>query len=259
MALSSKAPLLAPKALILVAPGSNREADLAHAIQTAGGDPHTIPLNMLSKNKDLLDRYRLVALPGGFSYGDLFGAGRAWAHELTSRFQDILDHFIDGQRAVIGVGNGFQALVRAGILPHARKSATLAQNASGQFESRWVQLSSNRTNPSPWLIGINLIECPVAHYEGRFVIRENSTIPEQQIAFYYVTRSGKIAAGDYPANPNGSTLDIAGLTNLSGNVLGMMPHPENHVIPWQHPAWTRDTHGGLCVRLFENGLKAFCP
>jgi len=249
------------KVLILHAPGTNRDGDLAEAIRLAGGDPKIVPLSRLKNNDKHWSEYAMLALPGGFSYGDALGAGRLWALELQTAFEDLLQVFAESQRPVIGICNGFQVLVKAGILPGNGQTATLTFNASGHFECRWVTLRPNLTSSSPWFKDLPPIFCPVAHGEGRFLLAEGQTLPMEQIGLTYVYPNGTPANGDYPTNPNGSPLDIAGITNPAGNVLGLMPHAENHIYAHQHPTWTRNDScdrgksGGLGIMLFENGLK----
>lgn len=252
----SDPPLHAPKVLVLHAPGTNRDGDLATAVRIAGGDPVIYPLGRLKSDSLPLDRYAMLALPGGFSYGDALGAGRLWALEIASTFEDAVAHFVDSGKPVIGICNGFQALVKAGVLT-GPAPITLTFNASGRFECRWVRLLPNPENGSPWLRELPEIECPVAHGEGRFLVREGEVFPEDRIALQYASTGGEAAGGKYPANPNGSLQDIAGITNEAGNVLGLMPHPEDHIYPWQHPTWTRGANKGLAVQLFENGLTGF--
>lgn len=244
-----------PKVLILHAPGTNRDGDLAEAIRLADGEPDIVLISHLGKNDKKWNKYQMLALPGGFSYGDALGAGRLWALELRTTFEDLLQSFIGNNRPVIGICNGFQALLKAGILPGNGRSATLTHNISGHFECRWVTLKPNPTNPSPWLKDISLIHCPVAHGEGRFLLPKNQSFPQDQIGITYSHTDGTPAKGLYATNPNGSYLDIAGITNPKGNILGMMPHPEDHIYPYQHPNWTRGEKWGNGIRLFANGLR----
>jgi phosphoribosylformylglycinamidine synthase len=241
--------------LILHAPGTNRDGDVAAAIRLCGGDPQIRPLTRLRMEKTRWLDFGMLVLPGGFSYGDALGAGKLWALDLATWFSEQIQGFIDSGRPVVGICNGFQALVKAGLLPGDGRQATLTFNASNRFECRWVRLAANPANPSPWLAGEPVVTCPVAHGEGRFLMEETTSLPENQIALRYCLTDGSLAAGCYPANPNGSPGDIAGVTNPAGNVLGLMPHPEDHILPYQHPSWTRGDAEENGLVLFQNGMK----
>jgi len=248
-----------PKAHVLQAHGSNRDFDVIEALTLAGANPTGIPLNELRSNKTLLSDFQLLVIPGGFSYADALGAGKLLALDLIAYFADEISAFVESGKAVIGICNGFQALVKSGILPGNNDGATLSFNAQGHFECRWVTLQPV-SQKCIWTKGLGeLIECPIAHGEGNFQTSElfprSSFIENDQIALAYVGADGSPANGNYPTNPNGSILDIAGICNPQGNVLGLMPHPENHIHPYQHPQRTRGIrhHSGLA--LFRNGVK----
>ncbi len=249
-----------PKALVLQAHGTNRDIDVIEALTLAGADAIGIPLNELRMNKSLLSDSQLLVVPGGFSYADALGAGKLLALDLASYFEDEISAFVESGKPVIGICNGFQALVKAGILPgKSDAQATLTFNAEGHFECRWVTLKPI-SQTCIWTKDLDeLIECPTAHGEGNFQTSERSSlssfIENDQIALAYVCPDGSPANGEYPINPNGSMLDIAGICNARGNVLGLMPHPENHIYPYQRPQWTRgiNRHSGLA--LFKNGVK----
>ena len=272
-----------PKALVLQAYGSNRDFDVIEALTLAGADAVGTPLNELRMNKTLFSEFQLLVIPGGFSYADALGAGRLLALDLASYFVEEMYDFVESGKPVIGICNGFQALVKSGILPGneivARRvlsptthkeivsgnrsrddlAVTLTFNAQGHFECRWVALKPV-SQTCIWTQGLDaLIECPIAHGEGNLQMSElfplSSLIENEQIALTYVCADGSSANGAYPANPNGSILDIAGICNPQGNVLGLMPHPENHVHPYQHPQWTRGVNGRSGLNLFENGVK----
>jgi phosphoribosylformylglycinamidine synthase len=243
-----------PKALILHADGTNRDREAAQAFALAGAQPEIVHINQLRTGERRWRDYQLLVLPGGFAYADALGAGKLWALDLTVYFADEVRAFVDGGKPVIGICNGFQALVKAGILP-TLSPATLTVNASGHFECRWVTLAP-QSERCLWTRGLrDLIACPVAHGEGNFMLEDPSALAPDQIVLTYVRQNGSPAAGAYPFNPNGSLLDIAGVCNVPGNVLGLMPHPEDHIFPYQHPRWTRGERGQMGLPIFEKGVQ----
>jgi phosphoribosylformylglycinamidine synthase len=256
-----------PRALILHANGTNRDHDVAEALRLAGAQVEIVPLHTLRHDRRDWLAYHLLVVPGGFSYADALGAGRLIGLELKTYFKDKVDAFIATGRPVIGICNGFQALVKAELLPglnadRQQPFATLTFNSGGHFECRWVTLRP-RSQRCVWTRGLDeLIDCPVAHGEGNFSLRDPKFLADlhvdDQIALVYARRDGSAADEHYPHNPNGSIGDIAGICNPAGNVLGLMPHPENHVFQWQHPGFTRGQRGRLGIKLFENGVKAAC-
>jgi phosphoribosylformylglycinamidine synthase len=250
-----------PKALVLQAHGTNRDLDVMAALTLAGADAAGIPLNELRTHKTLFRDFQLLVVPGGFSYADALGAGKLLALDLTSYFADEIFAFVESGKPVIGICNGFQALVKSGIFSAGSKShspsMTLTFNAQGHFECRWVTIKPV-SQTCIWTKDLNEdITCPIAHGEGNFQLDSNynSSNIEGQIALTYIRADGSPANGEYPANPNGSILDIAGICNPRGNVLGLMPHPENHIFAYQHPRHTRGETGKSGLKLFENGVK----
>ena len=250
-----------PKALVLQAHGSNRDFDVMEALTLAGAEACGVPLNELRQNKILFSEYQMLVIPGGFSYADALGAGKLLALDLASYFDQEMSTFVESGKPVIGICNGFQALVKSRILPATSENteATLTFNEQGHFECRWVTLAPV-SQTCIWTKDLDeLIDCPIAHGEGNFQASNlfplSSFIENDQIALTYIYPDGSPANGDYPVNPNGSILDIAGICNPQGNVLGLMPHPENHIHPYQHPQWTRDGKGNSGLALFENGVK----
>lgn len=268
------------RVLIVHATGTNRDREAALAVEKAGGDPVILHVNVLRERPARVRGFQMLILPGGFSYGDALGAGRLLASDLRWLFEDELARFIESGKPVLGICNGFQALVKSGWLPgpsdghscgsqRTRVEATLARNASNRFECRWVWLEVHPDSVCVFTDGMSRqgtggIACPVAHGEGRFVPDEgvlNRLRSRGQIALTYTCRRRgskdhpPSGLAGYPANPNGSVADIAGICNEKGNVLGLMPHPEDHIVPWQRPGWTRGRTGGLGLSLFEAGIE----
>lgn len=252
-------------ALILRGPGINRDLDAARAVELAGGRPDLVHVNRLAEGSLRLADYRLLIVPGGFSYGDHLGAGRLLAVDLVHRLGEQLRAFVAAGRPLIGICNGFQVLVKAGLLPGWSDTAealqvTLTDNASRRFECRWVHLAAEPASRCLFTRGVNRpLEVPVAHGEGRLAVRDRAALARLQaagqVALRYVTPQG--GEPDYPANPNGSLDHIAGICNPAGNVLGLMPHPENAVRPQQHPRWTREAPRaeGDGLVIFRNAVQ----
>ena len=249
------------RALILHAPGTNRDREAAVAVALAGGEPEIVHLNQLLSGERRLADYGFLVLPGGFSYGDDLGAGTLWALALRQRLGEDLARFVEQGRPVLGICNGFQALVKAGLLPGdgAARRATLAHNRAGHFECRWVRLQPAEASRCLFTRGLtHRLYVPVAHGEGRFVPADPALLEtlraRGQVALTYVDAAGNPAG--YPDNPNGSAGNVAGICNEGGNVLGLMPHPEDHIFPYQHPRWLRGESGGMGLGLFVNGVRA---
>jgi phosphoribosylformylglycinamidine synthase len=227
-----------PVALVVAAPGTNRDRDAAVALELAGAQPRTALISDVVDRPRLLDDVQMMVVPGGFSHADSLGAGRVFALTLALRLGDRLRSFVDRGRPVIGICNGFQTLVRAGLLPGA-----LGHNAGGRFQCEWVTL-----DPQPgrciWTRDLDPLECPIAHGEGRYVHADIAALDA----------SGQVALR-YRVDPNGSVGAVAGVCDDTGLVLGLMPHPENHVVARQHPHHRRGSAGGLGVHLFERGVQ----
>jgi phosphoribosylformylglycinamidine synthase len=256
-----------PCALILQAYGTNRDQDAAEALRLAGASPELVPLALLRQGRGQFSAFDILVLPGGFSYADALGAGRLLALDLKTYFSDQIQAFVAAGKPVIGICNGFQALVKSGLLPAVDEAAsprpapaaTLTFNAGGHFECRWVTLQPV-SQRCLWTRGLaEPVECPVAHGEGNFQVAGATVLAalqaQDQIALTYIRTDGTPAHGEYPSNPNGSLLDIAGICNPAGNVLGLMPHPENHIRPWQHPRGTRAGMGRNGLGIFQNAVR----
>jgi phosphoribosylformylglycinamidine synthase len=247
---------------VLQAAGSNRDLEAAQALELAGAQAEIVPLAELSAGRKSPANFQIMVLPGGFSYADALGAGKLLALDLNTALADEMRAFVSSGKPLLGICNGFQALLKAGLLDQKAEGApptsTLTFNRAGHFECRWVSLAP-RSQRCVWTRGLtDCLYCPVAHGEGNFAATGSATLAaleaNDQVALIYVDASGAPARGAYPANPNGSAGDIAGICSPAGNVLGLMPHPENHVFPYQHPRWTRGERGGLGLKLFEQGV-----
>jgi phosphoribosylformylglycinamidine synthase len=254
-----------PMALILRSAGTNCDQETAHAFELAGAATEKVHINQLVRDPALLDKYQLLAFPGGFSYGDDIAAGRILANQIAHHLHDPLHRFVELGKPVIGICNGFQVLVKTDLLPGALggrtgQTATLTNNDCGRFVDRWIRLAP-RSRKCIWTTDLTPLDLPIAHGEGKFVPADESVRQtlwdNDQVALVYVNGDDSPAAGQFPNNPNGSIDDIAGVCDATGLVFGLMPHPERHVDPIQHPAWTRHRPlpaEGAGLRVFRNAV-----
>ena len=257
-----------PKAIILRTAGTNCDYETRYALEKAGADVDLVHVNQLVKDKGLLSSYHIFVLPGGFTYGDDIAAGKVLANQLRHHLLDELTRFVDDGKLVIGICNGFQVLIKMGLLPgingtqpsfnEYRQEFTLTYNDSNKFEDRWVYLKSF-SDKSVFIDKDCLLYVPIAHAEGKFVAGDGGELENLgksgQIIFKYVDKDGNIA--NYPWNPNGSLENIAGICDSTGRVLGMMPHPERYIEPTQHPRWTREglKTEGDGIAIFRNAVN----
>ncbi len=254
-----------PRVIVLRTAGTNCNVETSFAFEQCGASVEEVHLEKLFARKVVLSDYHIMALPGGFSYGDDIASGRIFANEMRLRLGDDMARFIAEGKLIIGICNGFQILVKAGILPgpfvpspKLKQTATLFNNDSGKFEDRWTHLKV--FGKSVWTEGLkDVVYFPVAHGEGKFIPANGQVLKglqaSGQIVFRYCEVDGN--RSEYPANPNGSIDDIAGITDPTGRVLGLMPHPERHFLVTQHPFWTRLKKSGRLgdgARIFQNGV-----
>jgi phosphoribosylformylglycinamidine synthase I len=237
------------KALVLRTAGINCDLETQFAWEMAGAEAERVHINRLIENPRLMADYQILTVPGGFSYGDDIASGKIFANQIVHHLADAIQEFLAKDRLVLGICNGFQVLVRCGLLPGSEggrpslvPSATLTNNDSGKFEDRWVHLRTD-SDRCPFLAKGEQFDLPVAHGEGKFLSGVSAPLAQHE--------KGRTGAG-YPANPNGSMSDIAGICDSSGRILGLMPHPERHALPWHHPQWTR-----LPRKKFGDGLAMF--
>jgi phosphoribosylformylglycinamidine synthase len=264
----------APRVCVLRAPGTNCDVETAYAFDCCGGRAERVHLFRLLEQPALLDEFQILCVPGGFSYGDDIGSGVIFASQLRAHLQDPLGRFLSADKLVLGICNGFQTLLKAGVLPDGAAgwmasnetppASTLTWNSNGKYTARWVRLKA--TSPqNVFLRGIDEIDLPIAHAEGRLVVHEpvvvDSWRERGQAALIYVPWPADEFGHrpDWPANPNGSVADLAGLSDPTGRVLGLMPHPERFLFATQHPQWTRRRQRGegAGMKLFRNAVEYF--
>lgn len=252
-----------PHVCVLRAPGTNCDVETAFAFEQCGATAERMHLFRLLENPARLREFQVLCIPGGFSYGDDVGAGVIFGAQLRGHLGEAIGEFLQKDKLVLGICNGFQVLMKSGILPGGATNwppradqspeATLTWNNNGKYTARWVKLDA-RGSHSVFLKDIEELDLPIAHAEGKIAVRGESVISNwrnrKQIAMRY-------SADD---NPNGSAADIAGLSDPTGRVLGLMPHPERHLFATQHPQWTRrklTSDEGAGMKLFKNAVAYF--
>ncbi len=275
-----------PRVLILRAPGTNCDQEAAFAFQQAGATTESLHINHLLRQPETLRQFQILCIPGGFSYGDDVAAGRILGNLFQHHLGEEMARFKADGKLILGICNGFQVLIKSGVLlePDAQLGppATLTWNDSGRFEDRWVRLEVLPAH-CVFLQGIEAMYLPVAHAEGKFVVRDPGVLEELQrigqLVLRYRPLSGDGKADDspiplslrervgvrgfsplpFPDNPNGSVANVAGICDATGRVLGLMPHPERHIDPTQHPRWTRGEAAavGDGLKVFQNAVGYF--
>jgi len=282
--------MVTPRVCVLRAPGTNCDVETAHAFALSGAEARRVHLFRVLEKPALLEDFQILCVPGGFSYGDDIGAGVIFSSQLRGHLSEAVGKFLTADKLALGICNGFQVLLKSGVLPGGSSdwppdwtddspdqvpSATLTWNDNGRYTARWVRLKVVATD-NVFLRGIDEIELPVAHAEGRLVPRDPEVLQDwfsnDQVGLCYrerpadgqvATANGTPSVGDdvlpEPHNPNGSTANIAGLSDPTGRVLGLMPHPERFIHATQHPRWTRLGLGGEGegLKLFRNAVEYF--
>jgi phosphoribosylformylglycinamidine synthase I len=261
------------KALVLYGFGLNCDHETRYALELSGAAAERVHITDLLTRQVSLHDYHLLALPGGFSWGDDHGAGVILGLRLKMALKDDLLEFIRAGKVIIGICNGFQVLVNMGLLPglggaYFDRQVALIHNDCGNFRDAWVHLRVRPTR-CPLVQGIEQLELPVRHGEGKFYAPEEvvtALFQNRQVVFQYATPQGELAQGRFPHNPNGSLRDIAGICDPSGRILGLMPHPEAFISAFQHPTWTREKEAwrrrglpypappGAGLKIFQNAV-----
>ncbi|MFA7074641.1 MAG: phosphoribosylformylglycinamidine synthase I [Endomicrobiaceae bacterium] len=252
------------KVIIIRTAGTNCDYELQSAFELCGAGVDRVHINELISNKNKILSYDILAVPGGFSYGDDIASGKILSNELKNKLGDNIKEFALSKKPIIGICNGFQVLVKMGLLPQPEEFeqiSTLSYNDSNKFECRWVYLKTERKNNNTlclWTKDLpEVISLPVAHGEGKFVAGEKVLAQiekNSQIVFRYCDKNGMEA--NYPLDPNGSLNAIAGICNKQGNVFGLMPHPERYIYSLQHPA--REGYDGIYgwgKKIFQNAIE----
>lgn len=250
------------RVLILFTAGTNCDKETKESFEEVGAESEIVHINTLRARERRLKDYQILVIPGGFTYGDYIAAGRILANELRIYLKDDIEEFIRDGKLILGICNGFQVLVKTGILPgldgyFTPQTATLDFNDSGKFEDRWVYLKPNSTNCIFTKGMEEIIHLPVAHAEGKFLTKDKETLERIKesnlVVFEYVNEKGEKAG--YPYNPNGSVENIAGICDPTGRVFGLMPHPERFMRITQHPKWhTGDIKRADGLLIFRNAI-----
>ncbi|HSW48482.1 MAG TPA: phosphoribosylformylglycinamidine synthase subunit PurQ [Candidatus Saccharimonadales bacterium] len=231
-----------PKVLVFSGYGLNSEEETAYGFQLAGADSEIIHINDIVENKNMLKQYQILAFPGGFAYGDDTGAGNAYANKIRNHLMERIAEFVQNDKLIIGICNGCQIIHNLGLVPaiskqYGERTVALVNNDSARLITRWTDMKV--VSKTPWLAGVETLSLPIAHGEGKFFTDKNTLKKlhkNKQIALQYVL--GEMSNYlDLPANPNGSIDDIAGITDETGRILGLMPHPERGMFFTQLPNW----------------------
>jgi phosphoribosylformylglycinamidine synthase I len=261
-------------ALILTGFGLNCDNETAFVFEQAGARAHKVHINTLISGEVKLEDFHVLAFGGGFSWGDDHGAGVIQALKLKNHIGKELLEFVEQKKLIIGICNGFQALVNLGLLPgldndYTKRSVSVTYNDCGNFRDQWVHLAANSKSPCVFTKGMDMADFPIRHGEGKFVADQemlDTLVENNQVVLQYADKTGQPANGQFPLNPNGSLNDIAGICDPTGRIFGLMPHPEAYNHFTNHPDWTRDAQElkrqgktfdaqmTIGIQLFQNGV-----
>ncbi len=255
-----------PKVLVLTGFGINCDYETKWVFEKAGAEAKRVHINDIISRKEKLDDYQILALPGGFVFGDDLGSAKVLANKMKFTLEEQLMQFIEDGKLAIGICNGFQAMVKMGMLPgfggnYNMQECTLTFNDSGRFEDRWVHVKTDKLSKCVFTQGMDRLYLPVRHGEGKFVPFDKEVLERLahggHIALRYCDAEGK-PTQEYPFNPNGAVDAVAGICDETGRIFGLMPHPECHSLGIHHPRWTRREEAperGEGIRVFENGVN----
>jgi phosphoribosylformylglycinamidine synthase subunit PurQ / glutaminase len=261
-----------PRVCVITGYGINADEELARAFFLAGGEPHRVHMGDLIASPGQLSSFGILAFPGGFSFGDHLGSGKVFSTLFRRTLGAAIGELVSRGGLVIGICNGFQVLVKMGVLPNlsgtSSQEASLIHNDSGRYEDRWIRVQFDAASRCVWTRGLADMDLPVRHGEGKFVVKSPEDLEAYAarglIALRYTARENGGAGGGepgrgvpYPDDPNGSDGHVAGLCDPTGRVFGLMPHPEAFLHPENHPRWTilrpAEAEG---LRIFRNGVLA---
>lgn len=259
---------MAAKSLVITGYGINSEEETSHAFERAGFNSQIRHINDLIENPNELEEAQVLCIPGGFSYGDDTGSGNAFAQKMRLTLWDHLQKFLARDTLTLGICNGCQIAANLGLAPaidkkYGERFVAVTHNLTARYQCRWVDVAVQDTK-SPWLTGISKMHIPVAHGEGRFMM-DDQTLKilqdNKQIALRFVKPDGNKANGEFPFNPNGAMDDIAGMTDPTGRVLALMPHPERGMFTWQRDDYAKlkdkARRDGKTLPEEADGLKFF--
>jgi len=258
-----------PQTLVLTGYGINCEEETAFAFERSGSGTRIIHINDLIENRKLLDEYQILVFPGGFSYGDDTGSGKALANRIKNNLLDEIKKFIERDTLMLGICNGFQVLTNLGVVPALKgftgnAEVSLEHNKSFRYQCRWIDVAVNKKSPSIFTKGIDKMHIPVAHGEGNFYAPAEvlEQIESENLAVMKYTKpDGTAASQEFPYNPNGAMNDIASICNSNGRIMGMMPHPERGMFFTQRNDWTflkeKYKREGINIPEFSDGIKIF--